>query len=254
MIPMDSITSGDKSDHAEMAKQLVRSASCTVAVPNYRLSPRIPTAADFLHHPAHAEDVLASLNFLLHWSPSTSDEILPPYDRSKLVLVGHSCGAHILTTIFLQAPPGTITDSHHRFNVTADEELVKSIRGIVLVEGIYDIDLLLSTFPSYRDFIEGAFSPLPSFTSVSTSSYNHLPKSERISWKVVQSAGDTLIDVGQADTMYRALQGASLNQRVSKDYTSITEDHDALLLSPPFIMLLSTFVVDVAGTKVASVV
>ena len=72
----------------------MRTARCAVAVPNYRLT----TPESGLQHPAHAEDLLAFLEFARAWAGPDGDAA---YDPARLYVVGHSCSAHMMASILL---------------------------------------------------------------------------------------------------------------------------------------------------------
>ncbi|KZV84415.1 alpha/beta-hydrolase [Exidia glandulosa HHB12029] len=189
--------SEDKADHRELAARLSTATGCAVAVPNYSLSPRNqPTdGSEVIHHPTHARDVLRAFEFLRTWDQSAADR--PPYYNAQAIFaIGHSCGAHILGTILLspsQSPSPQISPS---------QSLLRAVRGVVTTEGIFDIDLLLQSFPAYRAwFIETAFGPRDNYRSVSVTHF--AARSTRIAWLLVHSTGDTLIDQVQSSAIAR---------------------------------------------------
>ena len=218
--------SGEKSEHKGLATRLLELAlvPCAVAVVEYSLSPRTPTDSPPLHHPAHAQDVLAALEYLRNPSPSASSS----YNPFRIYLIGHSAGAHILASIFLQPPPGIPGC------LEVSNNLIQSVKGIVMAEGIYDIDLLLSAHPDYRGFIEGAFDVRSSYVDVSPTSYVGREEGSHITWLVVQSPGDNLIRQDQADAMLGVLKQQIPSEKISRDYDSVTEDHDELLRTSAF--------------------
>ncbi|KAG8919244.1 Kynurenine formamidase [Tulasnella sp. 417] len=231
--------SGDKSEYKDLASKLVAaSPSLEVAVVNYVLSPRKPEDGPAVRHPTHAADVLRALHCLI--DPS-SDEALGTRSSSlpsetNLWLVGHSCGAHILSSIFLRPPEDSPSSS-----LTPSPELIGSVKGIMLAEGIYDIDLLLSLHPTYGDFVEGAFTARFSYTDVSTPNFTTREGTGHIQWIVVHSAGDSLINEEESLAMYDALVKLySGTANVSKDF-SFTEDHFEVLHTEAFHDLLLRF-------------
>lgn len=230
--------SGDKSGFKDLASNLVAaSPSLEVAVVNYVLSPRKPEDGPAVRHPAHAADVLRALRCLID---PPRDEVLGTRSSSlpsetSVWLVGHSCGAHILSSIFLQPPEPSPSSS-----LTPSPDLIRSVKGILLAEGIYDVDLLLRLHPTYRDFVEGAFTERDSYTNVSTPNFTTREGSSHIQWLVVQSTGDTLVNEDDSLVMYKAL--AKLYPgNVSKDFTTFTEDHDEVLHTEGFKDLLLRF-------------
>lgn len=218
---------------------MAASPSLEVAVVNYVLSPRKPEDGPAVRHPAHAADVLRALQCLV--DPS-KDEMLGTRSSSLpsetcLWLVGHSCGAHILSSIFLQPPEPSPSSA-----LAPSPDLIRSVKGILLAEGIYDIDLLLQRHPTYNDFIGGAFTARDSYTDVSTPNFAAREGSDHIKWLVVQSTGDTLIDEEDSLVMYEALTKLYPGTaNVSKDFTGFTQDHFEVLDTDDFKDLLLLF-------------
>jgi len=234
--------SGDKSEYVNLSQQLASRSGCAVAAVNYRLSPGIspdPATGYFLHHPAHATDVLTALEYFV--STDLDDIVHRPWKHtpSNIFLVGHSCGAHILTSLFLRDPNPTESST-----ATPSAALLAAVRGITIVAGIYDVDLLLKNFPSYSDFIEGAFGARSSYAAVSNNRFGILEPN--INWLIVNSPGDELIDVAQADSMWDALSNMYTHigkpENVEKDCITVTKGHFELLDSDEFINLVVDFV------------
>ncbi|KAJ7774743.1 Alpha/Beta hydrolase protein [Mycena metata] len=221
---------GDKSKHQELASQLAMASRFPVLVPNYRLT----TKANKFHHPGHTEDILHFLEFLTTWEGTLNTT------GRGMYLVGHSAGAHILASIFLDS--SAISPS-----LTPSPAVLRATRGIVLVEGIYDIDLLLARFPAYRDwFIAAAFDDRQSYADASTTK---LPlwkdESFQARWLVVHSTGDTLVDSPQSEGMYehlRALYGGAANTQVARTFDQLDMEHDDVLDAPLFIEIVRAFV------------
>ncbi|KAG0172683.1 Kynurenine formamidase [Apophysomyces sp. BC1034] len=204
--------SEDKADHADLAEDLARKGF-TVAAINYRLSlHEVPDQPPSVQHPAHIVDSLEAVEFLYR-NPGR-------YDPSRIYLVGHSAGAHIAMMLVLDP---TFKASY--------------VRGIVGADGIYDIPLLVKTFPGYMDFIGQAFG------LDKTKYLEASPVSKRASpippVLIVQSLEDTLIDVAQANAMANHLK--SLNADVRLD-TSVNGDHYEMLKTPEFVNLVTEFV------------
>ncbi|KAG8833522.1 Kynurenine formamidase [Serendipita sp. 399] len=208
-----------------------------VAVPNYRLSPRQAPPPDSgipsLKHPEHVQDIVLALEKI-----TNSEHILPIANTGKVLLVGHSCGAHMIATLMLDPPQGEGT----KLNPPLSSAVLQSIIGLVIAEGIYDLTLLLKTFPDYRDFIEGAFPSSGSLDEYSVSRYKYL-SDKAIPWLVVQSPGDTLIDIPQAEVMYQHLlleyERSGWDARViRRDFESLEGDHDEVLGTLDFAKLV----------------
>lgn len=222
--------SGDKSEHETLARNLLSASKLPIAVPNYRLSPRTPPpdSEASIKHPVHVQDTSLALDAII-----SSQNLRQISDTSRVFLIGHSCGAHMLASLLLDPPAGEGAPSDLRPSVAVND----AIKGVVLAEGIHDLDLLLETFPSYQDFVQGAF-PGSNFSPFSVTRYS-VREGAPLRWLVVQSHGDTLIDEAQAASMYAHLQSEYGRMGwdtalVQKDFDSTTEDHDKVLLTTRF--------------------
>ncbi|TFK76539.1 alpha/beta-hydrolase, partial [Pluteus cervinus] len=226
--------SEDKSDHVGLARSLADAIGFAVAVPNYRL-----TGSDHeFQHPGHAEDILHFLTFLLNWEGPEHDNTGRLYDPTKLYLMGHSCSAHMLASIFLDTSP--VTPS-----LLPSTSLLQSVQGIVTSEGIFDIDLLLVHFPSYRDwFIEPTFGDLAAYSKFSVNKYPF--RNEAIRWLVVHSQGDTLVDVAQSEAMLGHLRDLKKNSHQSDIHANLNrlrrEHNDILKGDPIFVDIVRDFI------------
>ncbi|KAG8996907.1 Kynurenine formamidase [Tulasnella sp. JGI-2019a] len=215
--------SEDKSEYVSFAQDLVGRTRAAVAIVNYRISPRKPEDGPALHHPAHAQDLLDALHRLL-------EEQSMHFDANRMILVGHSCGAHMTSSIILETTP----------LLEPSVALLSNVKGIVITAGIYDVDLLY-TNPEYRDFIQGAFGDRKSYKDISPAFLEGRKGAEHIQWLIVQSAGDSLIRQEQADAMVEGLKKANLS--VDMDNTSVSEEHFELLRTPGFYDLVDKMVI-----------
>lgn len=86
---------------------------------DYRLTPSVV-------HPAHMEDVERGII-----------ETIERFHPRSIVLVGHSCGAFLCGQVC--------------------SKFSKYVAGIVVVEGIYDLDSLVAEYPAYGRFVNDAF-------------------------------------------------------------------------------------------------
>ncbi|KAH9951872.1 alpha/beta-hydrolase [Amylocystis lapponica] len=236
--------SEDKADHAPLARRLAAFTRCPVAVPNYRLT----TPATPLHHPAHSEDVLRFLTFLLTW-PGPAPGTPPPYDPSRLYLVSHSCSAHILTSIFLTPPdPAAAYPS-----LVPDPRLLASTRALVLSDGLYDFDLLLHTYPAYKTwFIAPAFGTRTSYAPFNTTTYAPREGAEHLSWLVLHSTGDTLVDMPQSERIHARLCELYPPRRVERNFDELTEEHNQMLQGELYPRLVGQFILDDIAVTAAS--
>jgi acetyl esterase/lipase len=209
--------------------------SYPVVVPNYRLT----EPDNKLQHPAHAEDILQLLTFLLSW-PGPAGYPSPPCNPDKIFLMGHSCSAHMLASIILDSSEPTLVPS---------PELLQAIRGVIFSEGIYNIDTLLQSFPTYRDwFIANAFGSLPNYNQCSVTSTPLREGASHIHWLIIHSRGDTLVDMGQSQEMYEHLQSLHRNAggpgRVLGCWDDLNEEHNAILQSGKFHQIVGDFILN----------
>lgn len=226
----------DKKDHSALAERLVRRTGFPVAVPNYRLSPRENIGNHILRHPSHASDILQFLEFLLAWDGFPGPDSGLALDAKGLLLMGHSCSAHMLAAIFLDSSAVTP-------NLTPSPALLNAVKGIVTSEGIYDLELLCSRFPDYLSwFIAPAFGNLKTYAPYAVTNYNL--RRPGINWLLIHSQGDTLVDVPQSEKMLAHLKseyGPSANGHIFYD-TSLTQGHNDILVTDEFVQIVGQFV------------
>ncbi len=219
-----------------LAQKLGTSTGFAVIVANYRLTPQEPTAENQFLHPGHAEDVLQLLSFITAWEGPPGQGRM--YDPAKLYLMGHSCGAHMLASILLDS--SRVTPS-----LTPSPHILLSVRGAILSAGTYDIDALLSRFPSYRMwFVENAFGDHDSYEQFSVTS---LPaRNTSIRWLIAHSTDDELVDLPQSETMFRHLH--QLHAAIPQVDTLVTKvvgsygQHNEMLEAEDYIDVVANFV------------
>ncbi|KAI9286122.1 Alpha/Beta hydrolase protein [Umbelopsis sp. AD052] len=168
---------GDKSEHMQLAERLSQQGF-VVVVNNYRLSHKSENnGPPIIQHPSHIKDTMDAVRY-----------IQSRYEGRKLFLVGHSAGAHIILSIALKP----------EFQLTG-------IDGYIGVEGIYDIPLLLKTFPDYLDFIQQAFTDNQAeYSKASLIGFTPAPIHSPIA--LLYSPEDELIDPGQHESIYSWLK------------------------------------------------
>ncbi|TFY70379.1 hypothetical protein EVG20_g2648 [Dentipellis fragilis] len=164
------------------------------------------------------------------------------FDPSRLFLVGHSCSAHMLAAILLDTP--------NTPSVKPTPELLRAVKGAIFSEGIYDIDLLLKSFPDYRDwFIANAFGDRPSYADVSVATLPHREGGAHIRYLIIHSKGDTLVDQLQSETMYSHLihldGGDTTHGRVVRNWEELGEEHNDILRGTEYVRIVGDFVIAV---------
>ncbi|KAF8894550.1 Alpha/Beta hydrolase protein [Infundibulicybe gibba] len=227
--------SEDKNDHRSLANALALLTGCSIAVPNYRLTVRDAPDGEIVRHPGHTQDLLHCLHFLLTWEGPTP--VGRAYDPHRLYLVGHSCSAHMLTCIFLDSV--SITPS-----LAPSPELLRAVQAIIMSEGIYDIDLLLAHFPSYREwFVQSTFERASSYDEYSTTKL--ALRSSHMRWLVIHSKGDTLIDLPQSGAMYNhlcSLYGENAVTHVHRNFDQLDAEHNDILRGDAYPQLVGNFI------------
>lgn len=189
----------DKSDWAELGRALATSSSCSVAVVNYRLSTR--GADNTIVHPAHAEDVLRFLNFALDWEGPDGVRL---YNPSHIYLIGHSCAAHMVSSILL-APPSEYAPL--LATITPSRRLLQAIRGAVLSGGGYDLDHLIRQNPAHRQlYVEPGMGRMQSYAPYNIYTYKLRKDGEHIKWLVVHSSGDKVVTRADNEAIFHRLQ------------------------------------------------
>ena len=217
----------DKAEHGELARSLVKATGFAVAVPNYRLT----TADTPLEHPAHCEDIVQFLHHIRSWAPQNST---PVYDSDKLFLMGHSCSAHMLASILLKSPYPSLV---------LPPDILRSVQGVVFSEGIFDVDLLLASFPNYRSwFIAAAFGTRSSYQDVSVNRYSYPDTLAHVRWLIVHSTGDTLVDTLQSSTMLSRLRSLDPPVAVASSLDELNAEHNDVLKESLFIAKVAEFV------------
>ncbi|KAG6609500.1 Carbohydrate esterase [Phytophthora cinnamomi] len=110
---------GDKSGglNQDIDEAFVRAGCLGVSV-NYRLSPEV-------QYPEHVKDVAAAVMWL-HWNIAKFGG-----DPDKLVLVGHSAGAHLVMQI--------LADPQYLKEAGLEQPVDTFVRGAVGISGVYNI-------------------------------------------------------------------------------------------------------------------
>ncbi|CDH55404.1 predicted protein [Lichtheimia corymbifera JMRC:FSU:9682] len=195
--------SEDKADHRALAEAFV-ARGYPVAVTNYRLSLcEVEGQPPSVQHPAHIQDTLEAIEFLAHHPPKKN-----VYDPSKLYLIGHSAGGHIVTSLMLDS---TYASKAHAY-----------------VRGVVGADAFGSDPSLYADASPVTQAPMPSL----------LPPPPML---IVHSLEDDLLDIAQANAMVHHLKNIGANVNLD---TSVKGKHYDMLYTPEFYDLIVRFVKD----------
>lgn len=202
-----------------------------------------------LKYPAHAEDVLHFLEFILEWDgPSGAGS--RPYDSSRLYLLGHSCTAYTVPSILMNPPPDLAADAPNTLNPTL--RLLRSVRGVVLSGGGYDLDTLMDAVPSHKDkIVKRVFGDLPSYQAFNLTRYGLKDGSEHIRWLVIYSHGDKVVNRAQSEAMIAGLKHAIAAKQGSGDVGEnweLSSGHNEMLREDGYPHLVDAFVREVERT------
>jgi len=149
----------------------------------------------------------------------------------------------MVSTLTLDPPEGEST----RLARPLSSKIHNSIKGVIIIEGIYDPSLLLADFPDYNGFIYGAF-PANGQEELSRFSVNRYPKRQGATnpWLILHSSGDTLVNIAQAQVMYDHLvkeysqnDAEPSKSLIHHDFTTLTQEHDDVLESQECAQLIS---------------
>ncbi|RUO95581.1 Alpha/Beta hydrolase protein, partial [Jimgerdemannia flammicorona] len=188
-------------------------------------------AGNPIHHPTHVQDTAAAVAFLSQHAEQYN------YRSDRIYLCGHSSAAHIVSLLAL-APEHLIHEAAAATQGSPD--LLSHIRGIICVEGIYDIPRLLTTWPDYRDFIEQAFGSDPTCYEVSSPQYHRPPNVGSVPpFLIVHSLEDELVDLPQSQEFFNHLVAIGV-QSVDLD-TSLQGTHFEMLHTQEFAETVAKF-------------
>lgn len=193
---------GDKSDHSNIPAILPpflsseQLSNLLIAIPNYRLShsPAHPER-EVNVHPIHILDTVRSVIWLADQGNMEGilDEDLEgskgkAMEIGEIYLVGHSCGAHIISHILVGLPHIPIrndpssndassssptlneTNSISSPERTALSAMLRKVRGYGFLDGIYDLGDLIDEYASYEFFVVKAFGDKENWSKGSVSS------------------------------------------------------------------------------------
>lgn len=177
---------GDKSQYALLGLSLA-TQGLAVAIPNYRL------AGDGNNrHPAQTQDAAAAVAWLRQHAGEYG------YGKTRVVVGGHSAGAH-LSAMLAFAPEF----------LKAQGDMPEALCGFIGLEGIYDLQQLAITFPSYpKDFLNTTFGELPDKWRLA--SPQHLSLGLKKPWLLIHSQEDELVDVDQTKRFSVALSAKGI--------------------------------------------
>ncbi|KAJ3349877.1 Kynurenine formamidase [Kappamyces sp. JEL0680] len=211
--------SNSKSSFAYLGQTLAERGIVTV-LSGYRLTNKADPEAGVVY-PAHYHDVADGFA----WAVQNLSSLLGYAVDGGAILAGHSAGAHLNGMVVMK--PGFLSD-----------DLVQQVRHLVGIEGIYDLETLTASFPTYPAwFLDHVFPVREDWPSVSLCrdplQQTHVPHT------IVWSRDDELIDERQGLEFKQTLE--RLGVAVEYD-TSIPGTHDLMVRHPAMLNLLERVV------------
>lgn len=203
---------GDKTENDKsLLPGLVARLRMPLASINYRLSGGEGSAT--VRHPVHELDVEDALHFLE--SPTFLPK--PAWRTDRTYLLGFSCGAFMaLNASPIASPPPNRTGGHDR----------NRIRGVALLEGIYDLPSLLAEYPDY-DFVQQAFGS-DRDQQASASPTNRIAgagRPEAFPVLVIHSQTDGLLSMRQPHAFVNRLRSSGAPVLIEEEYERVTGQH-----------------------------
>ncbi|GBB86677.1 hypothetical protein RclHR1_13050006 [Rhizophagus clarus] len=211
--------SGDKNEFTKLGRQL--SLYYAVAIVNYRLTTKDTPE---IKNPLHVEDVAASIS----WVSSYAKEY--GYRDDRIYLVGNSAGAFISGQLVLNP----------EYLNFYDPNLLGKIRGVIGVEGIYDLINLLESYPKYIEFVQPAFgndknilkSVSPQYITLNTKIPPYL---------LIHSLDDELVDIDQSNNYFEHIKNSG--GKIIEIETSLKGNHDEVMQTDELIQKITEFII-----------
>ncbi|KAF9914014.1 Kynurenine formamidase [Lobosporangium transversale] len=236
---------GDKDEFVDMAQRISTSTGDVVAVVNYTLSVAAikddPTSVrPEAQHPKHVQDVAKAVAYLY----MNAEKYNGHYNPNHIFLVGHSAGGQITGMLALR--PDLFLEPIETELGLEKGVLHRAIRGVIGVEGIYNVDRILKRWPSYKDFIIQGFGGDPETLIHGSPDGQQVPPGTAFrlpNYAVLQSNEDELVEPEQAKEYHAhllAVAGPS-EDKVILEFGDWGK-HDAMLQTEQFAKTITKYV------------
>lgn len=182
--------SGSRAEAAHIGRALTTHGFAVAAI-DYRLSAGRGYPPNGISHPAHAEDCAAAIDWLLDNAGTLH------LNADRFYVMGHSAGATLTAQMGLG---NTYLRRSER------------LRGLIGLEGIYDLPALEARFPDYADwFLNAAFGTgRGKAERWKAASPQFLPVRRQTPWLLVHSSGDSLVNEEQTSRFAAHLSEAAV--------------------------------------------
>jgi acetyl esterase/lipase len=148
----------------------------------------------------------------------------------RMYLVGHSAGAQLSGCIVLE--PKRVSP-----------QVYAAIKGVVGIEGIYDIPFMDQVWPAYKEwFIVSAMGPDIETWKDASPQFKNPSSSDIPPYLILHSENDELLDVNQSLRFADHLKSKIGASQVQVDVTSLTATHDQVLKEDAFYQIIQNFV------------
>jgi kynurenine formamidase len=181
-------------------------------------------------HPTHIYDVARCLEYLVHdWKGW-------PGVR-HVILVGHSCGAHILAHLVFGLP--TLPEGQDVASLRSTlARVMERTTALAFLDGIYSLRALITEYPTYRFFVDAAFGAdaqamweAGDVFVPSEEGSRAVPEELRRVRKIVvaHATEDELLTPAQGKLWVEHLRRVGLEKAVEWDETTLQGTHDGCL-------------------------
>ncbi len=148
----------------------------------------------------------------------------------RLYLVGHSAGAQLSGCIVLEPK-------------RVDPQVYAAIKGVVGIEGIYDIPFMDHVWPAYKDwFIVNAVGPNVETWKDASPQFKNPGLSDIPPHLILHSINDELLDIDQSLRFAKHLKCEVGASQVQVNVTSLTATHDEVIKEDAFYQIIQNFV------------
>jgi acetyl esterase/lipase len=218
---------GDKSDFAAVGTNISSNFNIATMIVNYHLS----TGTEY-HHPSHIEE---STLALIHAYSNPNNFA---YDSSKIYLAGHSCGAQIVGLMAL-SPQNIKAFQDIGLNSDIYKKVYSSLKGIISIQGLYDMVALNKQYPSYNEWIVQALTTDEENWKLASPIYQPISTEQKPKFYIVQSPKDTLLDFEQTELFISYLKKSNINYELDE---TIQFDHFEVPTSVEFANYINNLV------------
>ncbi|CAG8450287.1 11603_t:CDS:1 [Funneliformis mosseae] len=212
---------GDKNQFIKLGQGLSHLGNCAVAIVNYRLTTKDTPE---IKNPLHVKDVASAIS----WISLNANKY--GYRDDRIYLVGNSVGAFISGQLILDPE---YLNSH-------DPNLLAKIRGVIGIEGIYDLVNLLKSYPKYIEFVKPAFGADEIILKSVSPQYINI-NSKIPPYLIIHSLEDELVGIDQSNNYFEHIKDSGAE--IVEIETSLKGKHEEIVQTDELIQRIVEFIV-----------